>query len=67
MSTKTGNVSPTSGSWAARWKLLGLTSRNGLHGGADQSGPIDGMDADSIGAAATVDVDSAPLCGGLAA
>ena len=41
MSTKTGNVSPTSGSWAAR-----LTSRNGynLHGDTDQGGPIGGVE-----------------------
>jgi VCBS repeat-containing protein len=67
MSTKTSRISPTADLLAARWRLLGLTSRSGynLHDGADQGGPIDGTDAVGIGAAATVDVDSA-LCGGLA-
>ncbi|MDB5609049.1 MAG: cadherin-like/VCBS repeat-containing protein [Bradyrhizobium sp.] len=55
MTTKNGSISPTAGSWAARWKLLGLTSRSGynLNGGADQGGPIDRMDAVGIGAVAT--------------
>src|SRR5882672_6825363 len=67
MSTKTSGMSLTADLLAARWRLLGLTSRSGynLHDGVDQGGPIDGTDAVGIGAAATVDVDSA-LRGGLA-
>ena len=67
MSTKASRISPTADLLAVRWKPLGLTSRRGdnLHDGADQGGPIDGRDAAGNGAAVTIDVDSAPLCGGL--